>query len=122
MTAMIHDRALGLRPLLLAMVLCAVTVVASSTRSFAQLPSKSAPGSNVGVASVFSGRLVRAGSIAIGPGPLKSLQLNAQIFQGLLQRRQSIVGDRHSGRAQPVPQPGARGGMLQQAIQELGRR
>jgi hypothetical protein len=70
----------------------------------------------------LSGRLVRAGSIAIGPGPLKSLQLNAQIFQGLLKRRQPIVGDRHSGRAQPVPQPGARGGMLQQAIQELGRR
>jgi hypothetical protein len=53
MTAMIHDRALGLRPLLLEMVLCAVTVLGSSTRSFAQLPSKSAPGSNVGVASVF---------------------------------------------------------------------
>jgi outer membrane lipoprotein-sorting protein len=53
MTAMIHDRALGLRSLLLAMVLCAVTVLGSSTRSFAQLPSKSAPGSNVGVASVL---------------------------------------------------------------------
>jgi hypothetical protein len=49
MTAMIHDRALGLRPLLLEMVLCVVKALGSSTRSFAQLPSKSAPGSNVTV-------------------------------------------------------------------------
>ncbi len=58
-----------------------------------------------------------------GPGiQVGSLRLQAdpQLLQGLLKRRSLIVGDRDGFGAEPIAEPGAGCGVLEQSIEELG--